>query len=64
LSGAFSNCTSLSSVTFQGMIPSSEFSTSSGFPGDLRTKFYWSNTSYGTPGTYTRPSGSNIWTQQ
>jgi hypothetical protein len=30
----------------------------------LRAKFYASNLNNGTPGTYTRPSGSNTWTRQ
>jgi hypothetical protein len=34
------------------------------FEGDLRIKFYASNPSNGTPGTYTRASGSSTWTKQ
>jgi hypothetical protein len=35
------------------------------FPGDLRAKFYATDRTNGTPGTYTRPSGSsNTWTRQ
>jgi uncharacterized protein YjdB len=60
---AFSNCSSLTSVIFCGYIPSAGFSTSS-FPGDLRDKFYTPNSAYGTPGTYTRTSGSATWTRQ
>ena len=63
--GAFSGCTSLTSVTFAGTIASASFSTSSStFPGDLRAKFYATNSTSGTPGTYTRPSGSSDWTLQ
>ena len=65
--GAFSNCTNLASVTFQGTIPSSSFSASSPFLGDLRAKFYATNPANGTPGTYitTTPVSSNsVWTKQ
>jgi hypothetical protein len=67
---AFDGCTSLTRVTFQGIISSSNFNTgtlfnpSSPFPGDLRDKFYATNANNGTPGTYTRASGSNTWTRQ
>jgi len=61
---AFSGCTNLTSVTFQGTIPSDRFSTYWPFTGDLRNKFYETDTTNGTPGTYTRPSGSDTWTQQ
>jgi hypothetical protein len=30
----------------------------------LRDKFYASNPSNGTPGTYTRYSGGTVWTRQ
>jgi putative transposon-encoded protein len=69
-SSAFNGCTKLDSVTFQGTIPSNRFSTSSAFPGDLRTKFYapvtpnGPPTTSGTPGQYTRPSGGTEWTKQ
>ncbi|MDR2921793.1 MAG: leucine-rich repeat domain-containing protein [Treponema sp.] len=61
---AFDNCTSLTSVTFQSAIPSSGFSATA-FPGDLRTKFYTSNTTNGTPGTYktTAPGANSTWTK-
>jgi hypothetical protein len=53
---AFYRCNNLTSVTFQGMIPSSGFSSDiDTFPGDLRAKFYATNLASGTPGTYTRP---------
>jgi hypothetical protein len=60
------NSRNLTSVTFQGTIPSSGFSTENGgvFHGDLRDKFYALNPSNGTPGTYTRPSGGETWTRQ
>jgi len=64
---ALSGCTNLTSVTFQGTIPSSGFSTASNFDGDLRSKFYATNTTNGTPGTYNRTSGtgsSAVWEKQ
>jgi hypothetical protein len=64
--GAFMNCTNLTSVTFLGTIPSSGFSGGGSgnptFPGDLRAKFYATNTTNGTPGTYTR--AGTVWTKQ
>jgi hypothetical protein len=63
--GAFGDCNKLSSVTFQGNIPSRGISNYYVvFPGDLREKFYALNPSNGTPGTYTRASGSDTWTKQ
>lgn len=68
--GAFESCSNLTSVTFQGTIASSGFSNSTTHPvfkGDLRAKFYASNTDNGTPGTYTTasgPSSSSVWTKQ
>jgi len=61
---AFSGCASLTSVTFQGTIASSGFDNYITFPGDLRNKFYATDSSYGTPGTYTRESSSSSWTRQ
>jgi hypothetical protein len=67
---AFYNCASLASVTFAGTIPSSGFDSNGYNPvffGDLRAKFYASNASNGTPGTYTTtaPVGENsVWTKQ
>jgi hypothetical protein len=66
---AFISCTNLTSVTFAGTIASSSFNNSTGeysaFPGDLRDKFYATNSTNGTPGTYTRPNGtSTTWTKQ
>ena len=62
---AFRDCTSLTSVTFVGTISSGSFGSINPFPGDLRTKFYAANSSVGTLGTYTRPTGtSSTWTKQ
>jgi hypothetical protein len=61
---AFVYCTSLASVTFQGTIPSSWFNTVYSFNGNLREVFYAADPSNGTPGTYTRPNGSNTWTKR
>jgi hypothetical protein len=62
---AFDDCTSLTSVTFAGTIASASFNSTTPFPGDLRAKFYATNSANGTPGTYTRPSGtSTTWTRQ
>jgi hypothetical protein len=63
------NCTSLTSVTFQGTIPYDNFGDYSFyvFPGDLREKFYATDSTNGTPGTYTTtaPEGeSAVWTKQ
>jgi hypothetical protein len=55
---AFNGCPKLTSVTFQGTIRSGGFGTTTGFPGDLRDKFFATDKTNGTPGTYTRPSGS------
>jgi hypothetical protein len=63
---AFSNCTILTSVTFQGTIPSSGFYDNAFYGlGNLRDKFYETDKTNGTPGTYTRPDGKNeTWTRQ
>jgi hypothetical protein len=66
---AFGNCISLTSVTFQGTIPSSGFASTAfnatGYVniGDLRDKFYATDSTNGTPGTYTRPADSTTWTK-
>jgi len=60
---AFANCNNLISVTFNGTIKSNLFYEDS-FDGDLRAKFYATDTTDGTPGTYTRPSGSDTWTKE
>jgi len=65
-SSAFEGCTSLTSVTFQGTITKSNF-MSFAFDGDLYTKFYATDSTNGTPGTYTTtaPVGdSSVWTKQ
>jgi hypothetical protein len=67
LNNAFNGCASLESVTFKGAIPSTGFSSLvvfPVFPGDLRAKFYAADKTNGTPGTYTRKSGSSTWTLQ
>ena len=62
---AFEGCTNLVSVEFEGTIPSSGFSTSTPFPGDLRAKFYATDSANGTAGTYTRADGTvTAWTKQ
>jgi hypothetical protein len=63
---AFSKCSKLTSVTFEGTISSSNLSSYSfDGDGDLRAKFYATDKTNGTPGTYTRPNGtSNRWTKQ
>jgi hypothetical protein len=60
---AFWQCTSLFKVTFQGNIPSSGFSSKSPFPEDLRAKFYATDKTNGTPGTYTR-TNETLWMKQ
>jgi hypothetical protein len=63
---------SLTSVTFQGTIPSSGFGEKSSlsgtfyspFYGDLHVKFYATDPNNGTPGTYTRASGTELWWKQ
>jgi len=62
---AFEACTNLISVTFNGTIPSSGFDNNAFIEiGDLRDKFYATNSTSGTPGTYSRPSGtSTTWTK-
>jgi hypothetical protein len=57
----------LTSVTFQGTILAANFSTMSPFLGDLRDKFYATNSTNGTPGTYTTTapvSASSVWTKK
>jgi len=69
---AFEQCTNLTSVTFQGTIPSDKFTSEfmgmgAVFPGDLRAKFYATDSRNGTPGTYktTAPVNDNSrWTRQ
>jgi hypothetical protein len=61
-SDAFDYCPNLTSVGFKGAIPSSGMS-SDAFPGDLRTKFYTTDSTNGTPGTYTRVNYGMTWTK-
>jgi len=60
---AFSQCYNLASVTFEGAIPSANYGTGS-VEGDLRTKFYATDPTNGTPGTYTRVPPATVWTLQ
>jgi hypothetical protein len=55
---AFSDCFSLTSVTFQH---ASILLSDDMFPGDLHAKYLATN---GGIGTYTRPSGGQVWTKQ
>jgi hypothetical protein len=66
-SEAFYGCTGLASVTFEGTIPSSGFTNYFTFPGDLRSKFYATDSTNGTPGTYTTTNPGDYystWTKQ
>jgi len=64
----FYDCTKLTSVTFQGTITSTNlinnaFTTN----GDLRAKFYATDATNGTPGTYTTTapvSSTSVWIKQ
>ena len=66
----FYECTSLTNVTFRSSIPSSGFSGNTNYPvfqGDLRNKFYASNSTSGTPGTYTTTAPVNdysVWNKE
>jgi hypothetical protein len=64
--GAFEGCRNLASVTFQGVISSSEFSTIAAFPGNLHSVFYETDSINGTPGTYitASPGSSPTWAKQ
>jgi hypothetical protein len=64
---AFGNNTNLASVTFQGTIPEADFNSMGSFFGDLRDKFYASNSTNGTTGTYTTTApvtAGSVWTKQ
>jgi len=64
---AFGNNTNLVSVTFQGTIPAADFGTMGVFFGDLRDKFYATNATNGTAGTYTTTapvSAGSVWTKK
>jgi len=64
---AFSGCTDLTSVTFEGTIPSSEMwgnafggiNDYSGYIGDIVNKYL-----AGGPGTYKRSAGSGVWKRE
>jgi len=60
---AFDGCSGLTSVTLKCSITSDNFSSSSSFPGDLRTKYFAAD---GGIGTYTtaNPGSSATWTKQ
>jgi hypothetical protein len=65
-SSAFDKCDSLTSVTFQGTILSSGFDAYQDI-GDLRDKFYATNSTNGTPGRYTTAAPVNensVWIKQ
>jgi len=62
---AFSDCQNLTSVTFEGAIPSRDFSGDAFYElGDLYDKFYATDKTKGMPGTYTREKGGSVWTKQ
>jgi len=65
---AFRDCTGLASVTFQGAIAEAGFNSNAFYGlGDLRSKFYATDASNGTPGTYTTTapvSDSSVWAKQ
>ena len=63
---AFGTNENLTSVTFQGTIPAADFGTMGVFFGDLRDKFYATNATNGTAGTYTTTapvSATSVWTK-
>jgi len=65
---AFNTNAKLTSVTFQGTIASGNFHNDAfQNDGDLRAKFYATNSTNGTPGTYTTTapvSASSVWTKK
>jgi len=64
---SFGNNTNLTSVTFKGTITAANFGSPGAFLGDLRDVFYATNSTNGTPGTYTTTapvSASSVWTKQ
>jgi hypothetical protein len=61
---AFMDCSSLVSVTFQGTISGTFATNAFQGIGDLRDKFYATDTANGTPGKYTRASGGTVWTKE
>jgi Flp pilus assembly protein protease CpaA len=62
---AFGGCSSITSVTFEGTILKKDISDYAAFPYGLLDKFYETDNTNGTPGTYTRPRTTNyVWTKQ
>jgi len=64
--GAHRDSAGLTSVTFEGTIPLSDFDEDVFF-GDLRSKFYETDPTNGTPGTYTTTAPvrvNSVWTRQ
>jgi len=63
---AFGSCTSLASVTFAGTIAESGYNAGAFDDYSLRTSFYATNATNGTPGTYNRSgsNGSYTWSKQ
>jgi len=60
---AFAACENLKSITFEGTIRNGEFDIDAFRRlGDLRDKFYETDKTNGTPGTYTRESWGQVWT--
>jgi len=60
---AFCQC-SFTEITFKGTIFSSDIAYDAFEDvGDLRAKFYETDKSKGTPGTYTRESKGEVWTK-
>jgi hypothetical protein len=61
---AFAYCNGITSVTFGGTLPSSDFhNIAFDGLGDIRDKFYATDKTKGTAGTYTRTEGSTTWTR-
>jgi len=60
---AFAACDGLKSITFAGTIRNGEFDIDAFRRlGDLRDKFYETDKTNGTPGTYTRETWGQVWT--
>jgi len=63
--GIFLGCTNLTNIKFEGTINTNNIANGV-FLGDLRAKFYATDSVYGTPGTYTTtaPVGdTSVWTK-
>jgi len=66
-SNTFNGCTSLTSITFEDTNFYSMNFNDDAFDGDLKVKFYATDSEKGTPGTYTTtaPVGmESVWTKQ